>query len=163
MANIVLTRIDYRLIHGQVITKWRKVFTIAKIIVINNELSKDTFMTNIYISAAPADMKVKVYDEDKAVRVWERNQYGEGQVMLLFRDMQSCERIIKRGVKIPAVQLGGLPKGMNKKMITPAVSFDKEDMDSATNIHGLGIPVYVQMTPDQGKLGYEEIVSIFNK
>ena len=39
MAEIKLVRVDFRLIHGQIITKWRKIFKISKIIVIDDILA----------------------------------------------------------------------------------------------------------------------------
>ena len=75
MAKIELARVDFRLIHGQIITRWRKVIAINKIIVIDDILAADEFMTKVYASAAPSDITVKVYTEEKALRLWNKNQY----------------------------------------------------------------------------------------
>ena len=48
MAKISLVRLDSRLIHGQVITKWVKIAKANRIIIIDDELSKDDFMVMIY-------------------------------------------------------------------------------------------------------------------
>ena len=58
MAEISLIRVDSRLIHGQVITKWRKIFNITKIVVIDDSLANDEFMIRMYEAAAPAGVKV---------------------------------------------------------------------------------------------------------
>ena len=47
MAKIELARVDFRLIHGQIITRWRKVIAINKIIVIDDILAADEFMTKV--------------------------------------------------------------------------------------------------------------------
>ena len=60
MAEISLARVDFRLIHGQIIVKWRKVFEVNKIIVIDDILACDEFMTRVYASAAPSDVVVTV-------------------------------------------------------------------------------------------------------
>ena len=54
MKNVLITRIDDRLIHGQVVTAWIKVYPINKILIIDDELSKNKLMTRIYRAAAPA-------------------------------------------------------------------------------------------------------------
>ena len=36
MAEIKLTRVDFRLIHGQIVVKWCKAFEVDKIVVIDN-------------------------------------------------------------------------------------------------------------------------------
>ena len=44
MAEIKLFRIDSRLIHGQIITKWLKVSKADKIVVVDGTLAADDFM-----------------------------------------------------------------------------------------------------------------------
>uniref|UniRef100_UPI0015929EE8 PTS sugar transporter subunit IIB n=1 Tax=Salmonella enterica TaxID=28901 RepID=UPI0015929EE8 len=51
MANIVLCRIDSRLIHGQVVTKWVGQSQANRIAVVSDELDADPFMKNIYLMA----------------------------------------------------------------------------------------------------------------
>ena len=48
LDGVKLTRIDYRLIHGQVITKWTNKAAANRIIVVNDELAKDKFMASVY-------------------------------------------------------------------------------------------------------------------
>ena len=47
MGSINLIRADFRLIHGQVITKWLKEANAKKIVILNDELAQDTFMASI--------------------------------------------------------------------------------------------------------------------
>ena len=53
MKNILVTRIDDRLIHGQVVTAWIKQYPINKILIIDDELSRNKLMERIYKAAAP--------------------------------------------------------------------------------------------------------------
>ncbi|MBE6083621.1 MAG: PTS sugar transporter subunit IIB, partial [Tissierellaceae bacterium] len=53
MANIVLTRIDDRLIHGQVMTAWVKQTKATRIIIIDDVVAKDDFMKKVLTMAAP--------------------------------------------------------------------------------------------------------------
>lgn len=68
MAQIRLIRIDFRLIHGQVITKWFGSTMSNEIVIIDDDLSKDDFMTSIYEMSAPPGAKVTVYDVENAVK-----------------------------------------------------------------------------------------------
>ncbi len=52
MANIKLIRIDFRLIHGQVVNKWIKITRSNKIVVIDDSLASNEFMRSVYIMAA---------------------------------------------------------------------------------------------------------------
>ncbi|EFQ69431.1 PTS system, IIB component [Enterococcus faecalis TX0470] len=53
MSKIVLTRVDSRLIHGQVVTKWLQQSGANEILVVSDELEQDEFLQSIYLMAAP--------------------------------------------------------------------------------------------------------------
>ena len=69
MSEIVLTRIDDRLIHGQVMTAWVKKTRANQILIIDDEVAKDDFMSEILKMSAPAgiDIVVKGIAIDKLV------------------------------------------------------------------------------------------------
>lgn len=48
MQNLVLTRIDDRLIHGQVMTKWIKETGAQNVVIIDDATSKNDFMINVF-------------------------------------------------------------------------------------------------------------------
>lgn len=67
MKNISLVRIDDRLIHGQVITAWVKVFPVTKILIIDNELAGNRLMSRIYRAAAPIGIEVLIKNEEDSI------------------------------------------------------------------------------------------------
>ena len=82
MAEIKLFRIDSRLIHGQIITKWLKVTQADKIVVVDEMLAADDFMKEVYVAAVPKGISVDIYDTDKAMGtepVWRWKSAGSGQ------------------------------------------------------------------------------------
>ncbi len=70
MANIVLCRIDSRLIHGQVVTKWVGQSQANRIAVVSDELDADPFMKNIYLMAAPPNIKVDCFSNQSFAAAW---------------------------------------------------------------------------------------------
>lgn len=163
MAEISLVRVDSRLIHGQVITKWRKVKKISKIIIVDDDLAKDDFMIHIYEASAPKDVVVKVYSIQKAKRLWEKNQFKTGSVMLLFKDIKTCLNLHKQGVPFDYVQLGGLPRTSDNKVILKAVSMGREDIDMLQQLENDGVETAIQIVPEEIKLSFNEIKRKFNE
>ena len=60
MRNVVLARIDDRLIHGQVVTGWLKLTNGNKIYIVDDKLKNDAMMKTILKTAAPVGTKVFV-------------------------------------------------------------------------------------------------------
>ena len=61
MAEIVLTRIDDRLIHGQVATQWIAKTGANTVFVLNDEVAKDPFKQELMNMIAPANAKTRYY------------------------------------------------------------------------------------------------------
>jgi PTS system mannose-specific IIB component len=73
--NIVLARIDDRLIHGQVATIWAKVTNCERIIVCDDEVAADSIRSTLLKQVAPPGIKSSVVDIDKAVRAYNSPKY----------------------------------------------------------------------------------------
>ena len=71
MLNIVLARVDSRLIHGQVVTKWLQQSNANKIVVVSDELENDEFLQSIYLMAAPPNVEV-VVKGNESIKDWFR-------------------------------------------------------------------------------------------
>lgn len=101
MADIVLCRIDSRLIHGQVMTKWVNQSSANKIVVVSDELAADEFMLQIYLLSAPAGVKVECYGIEDTIKHWNEDQFGAGKVLLLLPDLKSMKQVYDGGVTVP--------------------------------------------------------------
>ena len=100
MAKSLAVRVDDRLIHGQVVTQWVKVFKAQKIVVIDNNVAKDKMQKNVLKFAAPPEIKVSIFSVDKAVEIWEKNQFGNLNVFVLFKDVKQIKELADKGVKL---------------------------------------------------------------
>ena len=67
MQNLVLTRIDDRLIHGQVMTAWSRITNAEQVLVIDDGVAKDDFMINVLENAIPDTMAIGVFSKEDGV------------------------------------------------------------------------------------------------
>lgn len=66
-ANIVLARLDYRLLHGQVVFSWVNSVAAQRIIVVDNEAANDNIKKGALKLAKPAGVYLNVYTVEKAL------------------------------------------------------------------------------------------------
>ena len=104
--NIVLARIDDRLIHGQVATVWSKVTGCTRIIVCDDDVAKDTIRATLLKQVAPAGIKSHVVDLEKAVRVYNNPKYENEKCLLLFTNPTSVLYMVEHGVDIKRNEKG---------------------------------------------------------
>lgn len=137
--NITLARIDDRLIHGQVTTVWSKVANAQRIIICNDDVYNDEVRRTLLRQAAPPGMKVNVVNIEKAVAVYHNPQYQNETVFYLFTRPQDALAMVKQGVKIATLNIGGMAWRPGKKQLTKAVSLDSDDINAFRELDKLGV------------------------
>lgn len=161
MAKINLIRIDSRLIHGQVITKWVKVAHANRIIIVDDTLANDKFMSDVYAMAAPKGVSVEILTIEKALNEWGKNKLGDGTVLLLFKDVATCYELFKRGFPMEQVQIGGLASAPGRVTVLRAVSFDKQDVEQLKEMEEKGVKVVLHIIPEESKVEFKEAIKKF--
>lgn len=161
MAEIKLFRIDSRLIHGQIITKWLKVTQADKIVVVDETLAADGFMREIYMAAVPKGISVDIYDTDEAIKEWGRNQFGDGKALVLVRDVAACLALYENGFLPDSIQIGELPNGPGRTPVYKAVSFSKEEVEKLKALYDRGINIVLHIVPDNPSMEFEKVIKKF--
>lgn len=156
--NIVLARIDDRLIHGQVVTVWSKVTNCQRIIVCDDEVANDKIRATLLKQVAPAGMKSHVVTLDKAIRVYNNPKYENERCLLLFTKPASVLYLVEHGVDIKSVNIGGMSFHEGKKQVSSAVSVDQEDIDAFNKLHDKGIELEVRKVDTDKKQDMMELL-----
>lgn len=159
MGKINLIRADFRLIHGQVITKWLKECNAEKIVIINNELAKDSFLANIYTMAAPPGIKVEVTSIEESVKQWEENQFGSEKLLILFKTVKDIYEAQRLGFPIVELQIGGLGGGPGRTNVLNQISLDQTDAELLEEVQAKGTHVYLHVLPTEPKVELDAALS----
>lgn len=136
---IGLARIDDRLIHGQVATRWTKETNVQRIIVVSDEVAADTVRKTLLTQVAPHGVTAHVVDVAKMIRVYNNPKYAGERVMLLFTNPTDVERIVEGGVKITSVNIGGMAFRQGKTQVNNAISVDAKDIEAFNKLNARGI------------------------
>lgn len=158
MAEIVLCRIDSRLIHGQVMTKWVNQSQANKIVVVSDELAADEFMREIYLLSAPAGVKVECYGIADTIKNWNENRFESGKVLLLLPDLKSMKQVYDGGVFVPQIQVGGLGGAPNRKVVFQNITLDDPDVDILQYLSDQGMEIIFQTIPEDTPMKFGEIL-----
>ena len=157
-AEIVHARIDYRLIHGQVITKWLKQCGANRIIIIDDGLSKDTFLGQVYKMAAPTGIQVDIVSVKQAANLWAPNKTVKVQIFILFKSVEMAKEAIDAGLNLSELQIGGLENTASRKVVHVGISMDKDDGEKLKSIQNKGTRVYFQTIPGEEIEELDEIL-----
>ena len=91
MGKITFARVDSRLIHGQIVTKWAKSSGANTIYIIDDAVRSDDFSMDIYMASGKRyGFQVKVYSIAEVLAAWEANQFGADKVFALFKTVATA-------------------------------------------------------------------------
>ena len=149
MKDPVLTRIDFRLIHGQVSTQWVVELKVNSIVVIDDELPSDKLLSTIMMMSKPRDNTLDIVTCEQAAEMWNNGWFDQhGNVMILFKSTAMARRAYECGVKYPELQVGNMPGGPGKICVMDVIYMDEEDARNVDAIADAGCKVHLKITPE---------------
>ncbi|MCE0827697.1 MULTISPECIES: PTS mannose transporter subunit IIAB [Buttiauxella] len=157
--NIGLARIDDRLIHGQVATRWTKETNVTRIIVVSDEVAADTVRKTLLTQVAPPGVTAHVVDVAKMIRVWNNPKYAGDRVMLLFTNPTDVERVVEGGVNIKSVNIGGMAFRQGKTQVNNAISVDETDIEAFKKLNARGIELEARKVSTDQKLKMMDLIA----
>lgn len=146
MKNIVLTRIDDRLLHGQVIVSWIPYLNVNEVLIVDDEYSKDDFMSSLYKNAAPEHINVSILSV-KAASEYLLDNDDDRRILLLLKNIENLERLIDSNLGINKVNLGGLGKAVGRKQYHNSLFLSEKEYEIIKNIEKKGIELEIKMLP----------------
>lgn len=155
MSRIAHIRIDYRLIHGQVITKWLKQVNAKRIVIFDDMLRNNEFLASVYKMAAPEGIVVDIRNAEEAKEYIERNSES---LFILFKTIKMAKAVIDYGAHFDEIQIGGLENKSGRKMVHNQISMDLPDAEILKEIEGKGTKVYFQTIPGESIETLDEII-----
>jgi len=125
---ILLTRVDDRLIHGQVTEGWFKKNQPDVVIVISDEVATEDWEKELCLAALPEKYKGIVVNIDESVKYINDSANNVSKSYLLFESPKDVFRAIEKGAVISEVNIGGMHSSKGKKEIINYIHVDDEDV-----------------------------------
>lgn len=159
MRNVVLSRVDDRLIHGEVVTAWTPNSKANRIMIIDDEVAQDKFNIRVVKALAPVGTKVIVYDVDKAAeKLMVQGVEGE-RIMLLAKTPTTFARLIRAGVPLKEVNLGGAGIRGERQPFINNVALNPEEVLCCEEMKKAGVHVYYQLVPEQSVIEIDSAIT----
>lgn len=157
MKNIVIARIDERLIHGQVATQWLNFLNASVICVADDATVNDVFMNMILKAACPKKCELKVLSAEDAADYLLGEDENE-KVFLITKGPQAMKVLLDKGVELPEIILGNMAMGPGRKMFNRNVAASAEEIQCFRDITQSGVKIWQQMVPTDKRVDIEKLL-----
>lgn len=146
--NILLTRIDNRLIHGQVVCNWAGTVGANLIVVVDDETANSSTEKSIMqLAASSLGFDSRFFTVQHTIDVIDKASDSQ-KILLVCKTPQVLRRLIEGGVEIKNVNIGNLHFSEGKKKISDKVYVDDKDLEDLNFIKSKVDEIYIQDTPD---------------
>ncbi|MFR7590924.1 PTS sugar transporter subunit IIB [Longibaculum muris] len=155
MEGFVHIRIDDRLIHGQVATRWATGLKVNRIMIIDDQVAVNETEKSVLRMAAPAGVNTSILQFDKAVANIKNGNYAGQRVMLVVKSPVILVKMMEAGIQLLPVNVGNMSNRPGTTQYKKSVSMTDEEKAAVEKLLQAGIKVTAQMVPDEPDVSIE--------
>ncbi|MGH1647889.1 PTS sugar transporter subunit IIB [Enterococcus gilvus] len=145
MQNLVLTRIDDRLIHGQVMTAWIKNKKATQVVIVDDGTANDEYMIEVLEMAIPEEIAIGVFTKEDGVRFF--SQGLDEPTILLVKGPQALNYLVDHGIEIDEINVGGMGTRPERSVLYKNISSSEEENEQFRALLSKNVNVFIQVMP----------------
>ena len=155
---VKLTRIDDRLVHGQVAFTWTPALGADCLLVANDRIAKDQFLKMTMGLAKPAGVKLLILAVEAAI-TYINDLGNKGQGLLVLVDSVNDAHALAAGVpEIKSINFGGIRARAGAKQVSKALALTENDILLIRELLKRGIELEVRQVPTDKKQAIENLI-----
>jgi mannose/fructose/N-acetylgalactosamine-specific phosphotransferase system component IIB len=157
---IVLSRIDDRLIHGQVVEGWVNFLKATCIFVADDQVASNAFQRSIMELSVPQGLRVAIGRVEDICGQLRTAALNADRIILLFSNPADVLRAIRSGLDCRVINIGGMHYVPGKRKLMDVLAVDDKDLAALKEIAANGIQVNVQTVPTQRPVALEKVFTV---
>ena len=149
--NILLTRIDNRLVHGQVGVTWTSTIGANLLVVVDDVVANDDIQQKLMgINAETYGCGIRFFTIEKTINVIGKAAPHQ-KIFLICRTPQTVRKLVEGGIDLKDINVGNMHFSEGKKQISSKVYVDDQDLADLRFIKQRGVNVFIQDVPGDQK------------
>lgn len=150
--DCIFMRVDSRLIHGQVAGAWVNNKQPQTLIAASDDAAQDALRKELLLQVGPASARTNVLDIAKTVRVYFNPEYHHMKTMIVVERPQDALQLIKEGVTVAELNIGGVTFKPGMQQVSEAVYTDADQLAAYQELDALGVPMVLQQVPTSQRI-----------
>ncbi|MCF6179103.1 MAG: PTS sugar transporter subunit IIB [Geopsychrobacter sp.] len=158
--SIVLTRIDNRLVHGQVLETWLPYVHANCLVVANADISRSPLKRMMMEASVPSRVRVEIGTIDEIADLFKRGEFDDYKVLLLFATTFDCLTALRAGLKYKCLNLGNLHAGEGKEQFSCTVFLASKDVENLEQIDTAGVEISARCIPADTARSWRRLIPV---
>ena len=150
-ANILLTRVDNRLVHGQVGVTWVKSLGANLIVVVDDVAANSPIEQQLMeVVAKSSGVGIRFFTIDHTIEIIHKASPNQ-KIFIVCKTPETVKKLVDGGVPITEVNIGNMHFSDGKEQISKKVYVDNNDKENIKYLESKGIDVYKKDVPGDKK------------
>lgn len=145
--TIVGTRIDGRLIHGQVANLWATKLNVSRIMVIDDDVAQNDIEKSGLKLACPPGVKLSILPVKKAADNILAGKYDSQRLFIVARYPERFLRLVEYGVELKELNVGNMSQTPETRSVTRSINVVDKDIADFDALDAKGVHLIAQMVP----------------
>ncbi len=144
---IVLTRVDHRLLHGQVAFSWTAHLSADCILIANDDVANDETKKTIVKLAKPSGIKLVIKSVEDSIKAINSGIADKYKLFIVAQNIDDAYKLISNVSEIQSLNLGGTKFEEGKESISSAIFVTTREKEELNRLIQNGVDVYTQQVP----------------
>jgi mannose/fructose/N-acetylgalactosamine-specific phosphotransferase system component IIB len=157
-VTLVLSRIDDRLIHGQVVVGWGQPLDVAFIVLVDDHVRGSEWEQELYRMGVPPEMDVYFHGIADAIERIPDYEADERRGILITGDIATMHALVSAGV-VRKVNVGGIHHRTGRTQRLRYVFLTPDEERALRALEGAGATVTAQDVPSADEVSLDELLA----
>lgn len=160
---IELLRVDQRLLHGQVAVTWVNSLRVEAILVANDDVVNNEMSIMALKLVKPTGVNLAIRSIEEGIALLNDPRTEKLKILVVVQTIDDALRIAKEVPSLSRVNIGGVRKTENSKMIQPATYVNEKQADLIEQLLNIDHieEVEFRMVPTESKKSGQSVVNSF--
>ena len=155
---VKLMRVDSRLLHGQEAVTWVNHVAAGSILIADDEVMSNEMAKLALKMAKPADCKLAIRSIDGGAELLRDPRTKDMSIFVIVRTIKDAIRLAEQTDCIRHVNIGGVKKKENSKMVSNGVYLNNEDLADLKKLGELVEEVEFRLVPSDPKHSAKNLI-----
>ena len=144
---IKLARLDYRLLHGQVVFAWVGHVGAQRIIIVDDEAASDELKKTALSLSKPAGVRLNIFSLETTLAKMPKVETLNENIMMIFGNTATLREFCQAYPKIKEINYGATANRPQTKQYGQSIFLTDEEIAQTRGLRDAGIRIFMQQTP----------------
>lgn len=155
---IILTRVDHRLLHGQVAFSWTQNLGADCILIANDDVPTNDIRKTTIKLAKPQGVKLVIKNIEDSIAALKSGVTDKYKLFIVVESIQDAYQLASAYPEIKQINLGGIKAKEGARSIGKSVSVLPEEETLLDELVQKGIEVEIRQVPNDKKMLVQDVL-----